>query len=186
MGDGGAGNVALGPAAVRRAGAARLALALLPLLLGGCSVFNAIAGAAAGASTGTATANPLVGYGVAVGVNAGLDALQGYVARLRANAEQDEIVATIGQMAVGETRAWRIVHDIPEFDNEGGTMTVTRVIATPLTECKEVLFTIDEGKPPKLRRTLYTTDACRNTRGWKWAEAEPAVERWGYLQHIAH
>jgi hypothetical protein len=174
----------LGLAAVRIRAAALLPFLLLPL--GACSTINAIVGAAAGAATGTATTNPLVGYGVAVGVNAGLDELQHYVARLRQNAEQDQIVGAVGEMQIGETRNWKIVHDIPEFDDEHGQMQVTRVIDTPLTQCKEVLFTVDEGQGAKLRRVLYTTDACHSLHGWKWAAAEPAVERWGYLQHISH
>ncbi len=158
----------------------------LPLALGACGVASAVVGAVAGASVGGATANPVVGYGVAVGVNAGLDELQKYVARVRQNAEQDAIVTAVGQMGVGETRDWKIVHDIPMFDNEHGEMQVVRLIPTPLTRCKEVLFTVDDGKPPHLDRTLYTTDACLDTRGWKWAQAEPATERWGYFEHISH
>jgi hypothetical protein len=161
-----------------------LLLLLMPITA--CSSVGAIAGATAGASLGAATVNPIVGYGVAVGVKAGVDALQQYVARVRQNAEQDEIVVAVGQMDVGEMRSWKIVHDIPMFDDEHGQMQVVRTIDTPLTQCKEVLFTVDEGSGSKLRRALYTTDACRNTRGWKWAQAEPATERWGYFQHIGH
>lgn len=183
MGRGGARHVALGlhPVRLREA-----ALLLLLLPVSACSTVSAIVGAAAGAATGTVTTNPIVGYGVAVGVNAGLDELQKYVARTRKNAEQDQIAIAVGQMQPGETRDWKIVHEIPMFDDEHGTMQVVRLIDTPLTQCKEVIFTVDEGKGPRLRRALYTTDACRNTRGWKWAEAEPAVERWGYLQHISY
>ncbi len=89
-------------------------------------------------------------------------------------------------MQVGESRPWKIVHDIPLFDDEHGEMRVVRSIDTPLTQCREVLFTVDHGRPPRERRTLYATDACLGTRGWRWAEAEPAVERWGFLQHISH
>ena len=184
MGLGGAGHVALGLDPVRLRAAALLPLLLLPV--SACSTVSAIVGTAAGAATGTVTTNPLIGYGVAVGVNAGLDELQKYIARTRQNAEQDQIAMAVGQMQPGEARDWKIVHDIPMFDDEHGTVQVVRLIDTPLTQCKEVLFTVDEGGGPRLRRTLYTTDACRNTRGWKWAEAEPAVERWGYLQHISH
>jgi len=174
--------VTAGAVAVRRA---MPLLLLLPLALGACRAVGAIAGAAAGAAAGTATTNPVVGFAIAVGVNAGIDELQNYIARVRQNAEQDEIAKAVGQMQLGETRSWQIVHDIPEFDNEHGQMQVVRLIETPLTQCKEVLFTVDEGRPAHLRRTPYVTDACRDTRGWKWAEAEPATERWGYFQHIS-
>ena len=177
-------HIALGIDPVRLRAAAFAPLLLLPI--SACTVANAVIGAVAGAATGAGTTNPLVGYAVAVGVDAGLDELQKYIARSRQNAEQDQIAIAVGEMQPGETRDWAIVHDIPMFDDEHGTVQVTRVIDTPLTQCKEVLFTVDEGNGAKLRRALYTTDACRNTRGWKWAEAEPAVERWGYLQHISH
>lgn len=183
MGLGRAGHHALGLAAVRVPPA--LALAVL-LGLGGCKLAGAVAGAAAGASTGAATANPIVGYAVAVAVNSGVDELQDYISRSRQHSEQDAIVAAVGQMQPGDTRSWEIVHDIPLFDDHHGVMQVTRDIATPLTDCKEVLFTIDEGSPQKPRRSLFTTAACRDTVGWQWAQAEPAVERWGYLQHISH
>lgn len=188
MGFGRASDLALGFITMRASlpASARPGLLLLLMPIAACSSVGAIAGAAAGASTGAATVNPFVGYGVAVGVNAGVDALQQYIARVRQNAEQDEIAVAVGQMGVGETRSWKIVHDIPLFDDQHGEVKVTRLIDTPLAQCKEVLFTVDEGSAPKLRRSLYTTDACRNTRGWKWAQAEPATERWGYFQHISH
>ena len=126
-------------------------LLLLPAGLGACSTVGPIAGAVVGASTGAATVNPIVGYAVAVGVNAGVDELQHYVARVRQGAEQDAIATAVGQMQVGETRRWQIVHDIPMFDDEHGEMQVVRLIDTPLTQCKEVLFTVDEGRPPHLR-----------------------------------
>jgi len=157
----------------------------LPCALIGCRVIGAVASTAAGASTGTITANPVVGYATAVGVNAGIDALEDYIARARQGAEQDAIVRAVGEMQVGETRNWKIVHTIPMFDNEHGEMMVTRVIATPLTTCKEVLFTVDQGSGIHLRQSLYTTSACLDTRGWRWAAAEPATARWGYLQHIS-
>ena len=183
MGFGRAGDVAVGHAAVRLR---RLGAPICVLLLGGCSALNGITAAGVGASTGAATANPVVGYAVAVGVNAALDELQKYIARVRQGAEQDVIATAVGEMAVGETRDWKIVHDIPMFDDEHGQMQVVRTIDTPLTQCKEVVFTVDDGKAPHLARTGYDTDACRNTGGWKWAQAEPAVERWGYFQHISH
>jgi hypothetical protein len=185
MGHGRARNRPVGHPAVRlsrRLAAPALLMLLLPV--GACSSLGAIAGAAVGASTGTVTVNPLVGYAVAVGVKAGVDELTAYVARVRQNAEQDVIAAAVGEMDVGQTRDWAIVHDIPLFDDEHGQVAVTRVIDTPLTACKEVVFTVNTGSGETLRRTVFTTDACRDTRGWKWAEPEPAVPRWGYLQHI--
>ena len=156
------------------------------LLVGGCSSVGAITGAVVGASTGAATVNPIVGYVAAVGVNAGVDALQKYVSRVRQGAEQDAIVDAVGEMQPDQVRPWKIVHDIPMFDNEHGEMQVVRVIDTPLVQCKEVLFTVDTGHGAHLKRVPYVTDACHDTKGWKWAAAEPATERWGYFQHISH
>ncbi|WP_284944516.1 hypothetical protein [Acidisoma cladoniae] len=164
-----------------------LALGFITMpLLAGCSALGGISGAIAGASTGAVTANPIVGYTVAVGVNAGVDQLQKYVARVRQNAEQDAIVDAVGEMDVGTTRPWKIVHQIPMFDDEHGEMEVTRLIQTPLADCKEVLFTIDQGKQPHLHQTLYVTSACLDSQGWKWASAEPSINRWGFFQHITH
>ncbi len=164
----------------------RRAAPLLALLLAGCGTANAVVSAVAGASAGSATANPIVGYAVAVGIHASIDELQKYFARARQGAEQDVIARAVGEMDVGETRDWKIVHDIPLLDDEHGEMRVTRVIDTPITRCKEVVFTVESGRPPHLAQSLYATSACHGTQGWRWAMAEPAVERWGYFQHISH
>ena len=63
---------------------------------------------------------------------------------------------------------------------------VVRAIDTPLVQCKEVLFTVDSGRGAHEKRVPYVTDACHDTKGWKWAAAEPATERWGYFQHVSH
>ncbi len=177
------------PGAARAWPRARLrpaAALLAAVLLAGCSSAGAIAGAVVGASTGAATVNPVVGYITAVGVNAGVDALQQYVARVRQGAEQDAIVDAVGEMQPGQVRAWKIVHDIPLFDDEHGEMQVVRSIDTPIAQCREVLFTVEHGRGAHLRRKPFVTDACHDTVGWRWAAAEPAVERWGYFQHISH
>ncbi len=155
-------------------------------LIAGCSSVGAITGAVVGASTGAATANPIVGYVTAVGVNAGLEELQKYISRVRQGAEQDAIVSAVGEMQPGEIHPWKIVHDIPLFDDEHGSMQVTRSINTPLAQCKEVLFTVEEGHGKHLRRIPYVTYACHDTQGWKWAAVEPAIERWDYFQRISH
>jgi len=163
-----------------------VALTGLPLVLSGCGMVGAVSGAVAGGATGAVTANPIVGYATAVGVNAGVDELQKYIARVRQSAEQDAILTSVAEMQPGEVKSWKIVHEIPMFDDEHGTMQVTRDIATPLTECKEVLFTVEKGKAPHMKQTPYITSACQDGSLWKWAEAEPAVSRWGYFQHISH
>ena len=53
-----------------------------------------------------------------------------------------------------------------------------REFTTPLTTCREIVFTVEDDT-----KEVYVTTLCRNQDHWAWAEAEPAVERWGYLQH---
>ncbi len=84
-------------------------------------------------------------------------------------------------MQPGERRPWEIRHIVP-IGNEHGEVTVVRAIPSPLTLCKELVFSVDTGKDTALTREWYTTDACRDGGRWKWALAEPATERWGALQ----
>jgi hypothetical protein len=162
--------------------AARLRrLGLIPVLLvalGGCRFAGDLVAAAAGGASGAATANPLVGVAVGVGVHSAIDAAVSYALRKRQQAEQDAIAGEIATMKPGERRPWKIEHDIP-IGNEHGEVTVTRAFATRLTACKEVAFSVEEGDTAP---SLFTTAACYNGARWKWALAEPAVERWGALQ----
>ncbi|RYF04830.1 MAG: hypothetical protein EOO40_10850 [Deltaproteobacteria bacterium] len=153
--------------------AAVKALLLVLPLLGGCTVVSDIAGLAAGGAAGSATANPVVGYAVGIGVRAGVDELRRYVVRRRQQGEQDAIATAAGEAPLGQSRAWAIRHSIP-IGNEQGTLTVVREISTPLTTCREILFSVDKD--------VFTTPVCRQPTGWKWAAAEPAVDRWGSLQ----
>ncbi len=148
------------------------------LLLGGCSSFANIVGLATGAAAGGASVNPAVGYVVAVGTAAAADAAFKWVARTRQRAEQDAIAAVAGPLPEGQVATWKIRHDLP-FGNEHGEVQVVRDLATPLATCKEIVFSvIDEPDPP----AHYATTLCQQPDHWKWALAEPAVERWGFLQ----
>jgi hypothetical protein len=182
LGGGGARDIALGRAAVK------LNVAVLPLslLLSGCSAVAAVSGAVAGASTGAATANPVVGYATAVAVDAGVSSIQKYAVRVRQGDEQNNIAELAGIMPPGASGRWKVDYALPFFANQHGRIAVVSLIETPLTTCKEVLFTIDHGKPPHEAITPYTTDACLDTAGWRWAAAEPATPRWGSFQHIGH
>jgi hypothetical protein len=161
--------------------------ALLPLLsclsigLGGCRFTGELVGAAAGGATAGATANPLVGVAVGIAVNSAIDATTDYIVRKRQQAEQDAIAAQVATMNVGDRRPWKIRHDIP-IGNEHGEVQVTRVIATPIVLCKELVFSVDSGGGEAPKRALYATQACQDGQRWKWALAEPATERWGSLQ----
>jgi len=187
MGDGGARDVAVGFFAVRVARGIG-ALAVLGVLAA-CSESNVavnsagpLSGAAVGLGLGGITANPLIGYAAGIGTQAAVTALQKYLSRKLHQGEQDNIAAAVGRLGVGESAAWRIHYAIP-IGNEHGDVTVTRVMSSPLTTCKEVVFTIITSPKPGAPRPVYVTSACRDSDGmWKWAEAEPAVARWGFLQ----
>jgi hypothetical protein len=148
-------------------------LLLLPLL-GGCAVVSDVAGLAVGGAAGAATGNPVVAYAVGIGVRAGVDELRRYVVRRRQQGEQDALAEAAGDTPLDTSRAWQIRHTIP-IGNVSGMFVPIREIRTPLADCREVLFTADDDG-------VFTTAVCRQDSGWKWASAEPAVDRWGFLQ----
>ncbi|HUB14046.1 MAG TPA: hypothetical protein VMB34_19000 [Acetobacteraceae bacterium] len=160
----------------------RLAM-FMPLIgvLCGCQFMGELVGAGAGGASAAATANPAVGIAVGVGVNAGIDATFAYIQRKRQQAEQDAITAQVATMQAGEQRPWKINHIIP-VGNEHGEVVVVRDIPNALAPCKELAFSVDAGSGEKATQHWYATDACEDTRRWKWALAEPATERWGTLQ----
>jgi len=151
-------------------------LALLAFLPG-CRAVSDVAGVIAAAGTGSATANPAVGIAVGIAVRAGVDELRKYVVIKRQEGEQDAIADAAGSAPLGQPRAWEIRHTIP-IGNERGQLEAVREWATPLTTCREIVFSVVDDED----RELFTTTLCRGAAGWKWAAAEPAVERWGFLQ----
>jgi hypothetical protein len=156
----------------------RLAPLLLLPVLGACSSsVSDIVGLAVGGGAGAATANPAVGFAVGVGVQAGVDELAKWYQRSRAHGEQDTIAEAAGLAPPGTPEPWAVHHTIPIGD-EHGQFLVTREFATPLATCREVVFLVESGKEAR----PFTTTVCRDTEGWRWAAAEPAVARWGYLQ----
>jgi len=155
----------------------------LPLLavpyLAACSTVSDLAGLAAGGGAGAATANPAVGYAVGVGTRAGVDALGLWIVRTRWRGEQDAIAEAAGNAPLDAPRPWAIHHTIPIGD-EHGLFMVTRDLATPLAVCREVVFLVQNGP----RHRPFTTTICRDAGRWRWAAAEPATDRWGYLQRF--
>lgn len=173
LGLGRTGDGALGRVAMTRLLVAALALSLL----GGCAAVSDVAGVAVGTGAGAATGSPAVGIAVGIGVRAGVDEIRKYVVRRRQQGEQDAIAEAAGDAPVGEQRFWEIRHTIP-VGNEKGELTVVREFATPLATCREVVFSVDDDGHP----SLFVTSLCRQAARWKWATAEPAVRRWGFLQ----
>ena len=150
----------------------------LVLAVGGCSSVGGIVGVVVGAAAGGASANPAVGFGVGVATAAVSDYAIKRVSRSWHRGEQDAIAAVAGALSPGGTGPWRIEHSLP-LGNEHGQLEVVRAIANPLAPCKQVLFSVEEKDEPT---AWYSVDVCQGSDGWKWASAEPAVERWGFLQ----
>jgi len=155
------------------------------LLLSSCSSASAITGLIAGGAAGGATANPAVGYAVGLGVRTVASSAFKYAGRVRHHAEQDAIAAVAGPLSPGAVAAWSVAHTIPIGDEDGQVM-VMADIENPLAPCRAIAFTVHEHRPET--DPWFTTTICRQTHGaaqtatWAWSEAEPAVERWGYLQ----
>ena len=152
------------------------ALVLLPALAG-CAAATDVAAFGVGVASGSATANPAVGFAIGVATQAGLREVARYGVRRRQTGEQDAIADAAGGAAVGAAVPWEIRHTVP-IGNEHGDLAVAREYATPLATCREVVFTVRDGAD----RSIFTTSLCRQAARWKWAAAEPATERWGYLQ----
>lgn len=163
---------------------AALCAAAAAALLAGCSTVGGLAGTVAGVASGSFTSNPAIGIAVSVSVKAATDAEVKKLLRSLQQDEQDEIAALAGAMAPGEIRQWQVRHFIP-YRNNQGEIQVTRVIDTPLASCREVMFSV-VGRDAAPRtdaaaRAWFSTHVCRQEDRWKWAIAEPAVERWGSL-----
>ena len=144
-------------------------------LLGGCHLVSDVAGVAAGGGAAAATGRPAIGYVVGFGVRAGVDELRKYVVRARQGGEQDAIAAVAGTAPLGESRAWEIRHTIP-INNTRGLLVVMAEIPNPLAPCREVMFMTGDDATP------FMTQVCHDKDHWRWAAAEPAVDRWGNLQ----
>jgi hypothetical protein len=173
-----------GAAAMRRhviAARAVFLAASLTVTLSGCTAVSTVTGIAAGVATGTVTGNPAIGASVAIAAKAGVDEAGKYASRRSQQDEQDAIAAVAGNMRVGEIGTWQVKHRLTRSVDHG-EVRVMRDIRTPLTACKEVLFSVLKEQGERRSRSWFKTNACQNGEQWKWALAEPAVERWGTLQ----
>lgn len=155
------------------------ALAVSVLLLDGCNNVADLSALAAGALAGGATASPAVGFAVGVGTRAAIGAGIDYAYRRRQQAEQDAIAEAASLLPEGGRAAWQVRHDIP-IGNEGGEVQVVRSLDTDFATCKEIAFSVADD-PPAVP-AWFSTTICRQEAAWKWALAEPAVSRWGFLQ----
>ena len=172
-------------AATRRAGAIhglRACFVVSSLtLLGGCGAIGGFAGAVAGAVTSIATTNPAVGISVGIAVKAATDQAVKTVTRRFQREEQDAIAAAVRDLGAGESGEWQHARLLGS-GSDRGEVRVLRLIETPLARCKELLFSVLDGKGESATSAWFTTTACQQGDQWKWASAEPAVDRWGNLQ----
>lgn len=157
-----------------------MCVAALACSLSGCASVGDVTGAFAGLVSGAVTANPAVGISVGIAVRAGTNEAVRSVSRKRQRNEQDAIAAVAAGLDVGEAAPWAV--DQRLAGDAYGEVRVLRVIETPLTRCKELLFSVVEGEEEKVTRSWFTTTACEGDHAWRWAAAEPAVERWTNLQ----
>ncbi len=147
------------------------------LLLAGCSATPKIAAVISGGAAGVASGNPAVGFAVGVAVDAGANYAVNAYGRAHQGAEQDAIAAIAGTLPIGSAADWKIEHTIP-IGNEHGRLHVVREIGSALASCREIMFSVIEDT----NQRWFDAAVCKQADQWKWASAEPAVERWGYLQ----
>jgi hypothetical protein len=147
----------------------------------GCQSIAPASGAAAGVATGAVTTNPAIGIGVGIAVQAATNEAVKRTTRRLHQDQQDAIASIVGQLPVDESRTWRVKHWLP-LENGHGRVRVTRAFATPLALCKSFLFSVVHGDQPGAHEDWYAASACLQGQRWKWADAEPAVARWGTLQ----
>lgn len=176
-----------GVAVMRARLRAPLLLMLAGVALAGCGSLltetttdaAGVAGAGvASAITRDAAVGTAIGLGVASAANAGLL----YAERGVHRRQQDSIAEAAGKLDEGEVALWSVSHIVPIEGNAHGQVAVARRLDGPGFTCKEIVFSVDEGKAETLRRNFFTGFVCLDGTTWHWATAEPATERWGALQ----
>ncbi|MFC3125742.1 hypothetical protein ACFOD4_11755 [Pseudoroseomonas globiformis] len=163
-------------------------LILLLLVVAGCESGGkgentaAAAGGIGGIAVGGLTSNPAVGYAVGLGIRTVVEATLSGWFRSMTTDEQNAIAALAGSLPAGQPHPWLVERGLPfGWRDSHGKLEVTRVMETPLASCREVMFTL-EGREGEAPEGIFVATACHQGRGWKWAAAEPAVDRWGALQ----
>ncbi len=167
------------------AGLAVLLIATLALPACGALLAEGTSDAAGIAGAGIAagiTKNATIGAAIGLGVKSLADTGLKYAQRRVHRYEQDGIAAVAGATAIGATAPWSVEHDLPIEDDEHGQLAVIRDIGGSGLACREIVFSVERGKPEAIRRGFYTATVCQDGAQWKWATAEPATERWGSLQ----
>ncbi|MBO1074868.1 hypothetical protein IAI58_07850 [Roseomonas marmotae] len=162
------------------------------LVLGGCQSLRRegtadLAGIAGASLSEAITDNGAVTAGIGIGVRSLARAGLQYTERRAQRIEQDSIANAAGSLKLGQVGTWSVRHDVPMLPNREGRVTVVRDIGGIGLQCREILFSV-EGDEQEIdgelrpHKAFYTAAICRNGETWKWANAEPATERWGALQ----
>jgi hypothetical protein len=152
-------------------------VAATPLI--GCAAagpaLTSLTTASVAGTVGSATGSAVAGIGAGFAAAYGVDQAVKYGERTL----QD----TAAPLDNGQSASWTIPSDgvIQKaaqltLSGDQGTVEVARTFGQVIP-CKDVIFTVkgDHG--------VYTTTICKNDQGaWMWAEGEPSIHRWGYLQ----
>ncbi len=149
MGFGGAGDRALGRAAMRRAAALP---AWLLLLLSGSNSVPDIAAVVSDGAAGVASSSPAAGIALGVATDAAATAGVKWYGRSRQQAKEDATAAVAGSLEVGGRGTSHIARIIPIGDKRG-TLRIVRSIENPLTRCKEVVFSLEGGAGAVMRQS---------------------------------
>lgn len=158
-----------------------LSAAASAAMTAGCGSIGAAAGAVAGVTTGIVSSNPAVGIGVGIAVQAATDEVVNREMKSLHGDQQDAIAVAAGVSTVGQSQPWRVKHPLP-IENGHGEVRVLREFSSALATCKEFAFSVVDGDEPDAHQDWFVASACKQSNGWKWASAEPAVSRWGNLQ----
>ncbi|KMY86768.1 hypothetical protein BUMB_01056c [Candidatus Paraburkholderia calva] len=146
------------------------------VMMSGCASIGAATGAVAGVATGAFTSNPAVGFGVRVAVQAAPDEVVKHTTKSLHQDQQLMIAVTAGQLQIGETRPWKVKHTLP-IENGHGEVCVLREFNSALANCKKFAFSVVDDDEANAPAQWYVATACQQSSGWKWASAEPSVDR---------
>ena len=164
-----------------------VALAVAASLASGCATVvnttaSEIAGVGGAAVASAITNNGAVATGIGLGVQAATRAGVQYAQRRVHASVQNEIARAAGALQVGGVGRWHIDPAGMLEREQGGRVTVSRIISTTDLQCKEAVFSVDSVVKDVPKSAFYVAIVCRDGESWKWASAEPSTDRWDGLQ----
>lgn len=147
--------------------------------LAGCSsladISAELGGFGVGAAVGAVTANPFIAVGVGLATQLALEEGIDYYQREEVEVVHIAIAEAAGSAEEGVATPWAAESDLP-IVSAAGQVQVLRDFGGDIA-CKEIVFTDDD-----MAGSYFVAVICRGTDGWRWAVAEPAIDRWGNLQ----